>query len=250
MKQFIITLCLLVTSTSFSATKNAIVKNKNPRNPTSETENTSIRKKLFLKDGIFIVPDDVSTIYINASAGGGGGGSAGQGDNVTMGGGGGAGSAIYFQAFQVTPGDTLKISVGVAGLGGEFPKNITKDGKDGTAGGNTIIGNLITLNGGSPGGAGRLNDGRVGGNGGDAGNIGATHGTAGTLHPIFSGGYGGSNFFGHGGAGGSANPIKNSRNAPQPGAGFGSGGGGGVACSNVDAWPGAKGAGGFVMIEW
>lgn len=97
----------------------------------------------FKASGTFVVPDGVHKILVTACGGGGGGGgraSASSGKYGSGAGGGGA-SLIYKKEFNVTPGTSIPITIGLGGTGGE----ITKKGNNG---GSTIIGNLVTLYGG------------------------------------------------------------------------------------------------------
>lgn len=96
------------------------------------------QSKLFTASGTWVVPADVGCIWVDASAGGGGG----AGGNATPGGGGGGGnggSACSNLPMPVTPGETLTITLGAAGLGGAI-------GAVGGNGGYTeVVGSLQTL---------------------------------------------------------------------------------------------------------
>lgn len=124
----------------------------------------------------FKIPAGVYEIKVDACAGGGGGAgvAVSQGNRQDKGGGGGGGAAVIGKKLSVIPGQTVQITVGNGGQGG-------------TAGGNgrsreaTVIGNLLTLAGGSGGIAnavaasatGGASGGNGGGKGGDSGKNGA-----------------------------------------------------------------------------
>ena len=91
---------------------------------------------IFRNNGQFTVPSGVNTIFVTAIAGGGSGGGA-WGNGGT---GGNAGQYIINQPFSITPGEIINITIGQGGPSGWS-----------NAGNNTIIGNLITLSGGSGG---------------------------------------------------------------------------------------------------
>lgn len=86
--------------------------------------------KEFTEDGIFIVPDGVYKILITACAGGGNGDYDSSSNGFRAGGQGG--EYIYRKAFNATPKQSISFTIG----------------KGGSPGGNTVIGNLITLLGG------------------------------------------------------------------------------------------------------
>lgn len=101
--------------------------------------------------GSFTVPAGVTELCISAVAGGGGGGSGGGGDSSFFGGGGGSGGAgesVVKRKFAVAPGTVINITIGSGGVGSIAS---TATGSAPTAGGNTVIGSLITLHGGQPG---------------------------------------------------------------------------------------------------
>lgn len=227
----------------------------------ASNEYEGIRKRVFIQNGTFTVPDNVTTIYISAVGGGGGGGALPDvsGSAPTAGGGGGSGAAIFFKPFTVEPGAGISIVVGEAGKGGMSVYKLNDPKSDGTAGTATIIGNLITLNGGQGGKSGgpvnglfKINTGAGGASGGTGGTSGTSGGTTEGLLNIAQGGFGGSNYFGQGAFSASCNLHGSiNKNFPQPAAGFGSGGAGGYhTCDNDRILSGSDGAKGFVMIEW
>ncbi len=207
----------------------------------------------FTSSGSFTVPIGVTTIYIDAcAAGGGGGGSAGNSgtaNNAGGGSGGGAGQSILKQAFSVTPGQVIPITIGSAGIGSNGGALGSNNGLDGTNGGNTIIGMLATLLGG-------------GGGGGGGGGFISSGGALSTGYPAGGEGYDGL-AFGGGGNGGSSpfgggggvirgiSAIGGS--AGLNGAGYGSGGSGAGITYSATPSSGAKGGNGtpgYVLIEW
>lgn len=149
------------------------------------------------------IPDWVTEIYVTASAGGGGGGGGGGGDTTYYGaggGGGGAGESIIKRKFTVPAGASLSITIGAAGVGAN---SSVGTGNDGNAGGNTVIGNLITLTGGG-GGKGGINTPTSGGTiGGGKGGTGYPNGASGSdgilTAGTAAGGVGSSTPFGGGG---------------------------------------------------
>ena len=218
------------------------------------------QKEIFTAGGTFKVPNDVNMIWVSACAGGGGG---------ALLSGGGGGESIFRRAFNVTPGQSISIKIGAGGQGNRnsFVKQrvTTTIDHSGADGGNTIIGNLITLRGGR-GGTWTSNSETYPG---EAGGKGASCGSIGYLvwgfnddesEKFFGGGTGGGTMYGIGGNGGSVQPATDSTwgKHNQPGAdgvGFGSGGGGGgwVGQTTTDyqtVTAGGSGAPGIVIIEW
>ncbi len=168
-------------------------------------------------------PDGVTTIYVDACAAGGGGGYSASG-NIGAGGGGG-GQAVVRRVITVVPGTVYAITIGAPGTGG------VSSSVNGTQGGNTTFGSLLTLVGGYAG----LSDGTAGAAGGDGG-LAAVAGVRSSS--ISFGGPGGGSVFGPGGAGGNGAMYGSI-----PGM-FGGGGGGGAGGN------GARGAYGFMRIWW
>lgn len=204
----------------------------------------------------FTVPEKVTKISVTASAGGGAGGSN-KSSPYNSGGGGGGGGLILGQTFTVTPLSNISITVGRGGIAGS---TIDSNGGDGL---NTIIGTLITLNGGKGGlfsGVGGLagsttagNGGNgVGGNAGGGGGGGASYGAGGNGAGIgdagttvgTSGTNGQNSIFNSGGIGGHPSTTTPSNKGY-----LGSGGGGGARTSGSPNL-GANGGDGFVIIEF
>lgn len=96
----------------------------------------------FIDSGTFIVPEGVYKIWVTACGGGASGSS--YGGNSTYGypggAGGNGGEAIVKKPFNVSPGEIINITIGAGGA--------SVSSGIGKAGGNTIIGNLVTLLGG------------------------------------------------------------------------------------------------------
>ncbi len=226
------------------------------------------RKAVFTANGTYTVPPSVTQIWVSGCAGGGGGGggggTVGSSGNVGGGGGGGggAGQSTIKQPISVTPGDSLSITIGAAGVGGAGGANTGAAGANGTAGGNTVLTDstsattLLTLAGGGAGngGAGQTSttagppDGGAGGGGGPgypAGSWGSDGNYTG------NGGDGASNPFGGGGGSGrAANGAGINGNASGDYGSGGSGGGGVYGPAANAGGNGAAGAPGFFVIEW
>lgn len=94
----------------------------------------NIKTKLFTSSGTFVIPSDVSVVWLDCCSGGAGGG----GGDPTPGGGGGGGSAsltVFQVPVAVTPGETLTITIGAAGTGGAVGANGGLGGLTTVAGG-------------------------------------------------------------------------------------------------------------------
>jgi hypothetical protein len=91
---------------------------------------TSFQIAVFSTSGTFIVPTGISSIIIELWGGGGGGG----GEFIFLPGvafGGGGGSGAYVRGtISVTPGQSIPVTVGTGGLGGN---TVVADGTSGTA---------------------------------------------------------------------------------------------------------------------
>jgi len=134
-------------------------------------------------------------VLVVGSGGGGGGRHAG---------GGGGGGVVYKNAYKVSPGVNIAVTVGLAGAAAAY------GGRGGT-GGNSIFGNITALGGG--GGGGYSNGGAtiVGGSGGSGG-----------------GGAGAAGLPGGNGSRGSGTPGQGFDGGDPPGSGYSGGGGGGA----------------------
>lgn len=222
--------------------------------------------KRFTNSGSFTVPEGVTTIYVSGCAGGGGGsGGSGnyiQGAAAPAGGGGGAGKAEIGLPLNVVPGQVLSIRIGTGGRGGERGVPGGTGPGDGTAGGDTVIGSLLTLKGGEGGLRGHSPSG--GAYAGGEGGAGFPNGGSGTDggSTIDTPGHSGVSGAGASGPYGGGGPSQRS-GIPTPdvtdgvfdgisAAGFGAGGGGGGS-SYINIGPGGKGgdgAPGFLLIRW
>jgi hypothetical protein len=210
----------------------------------------------------WIVPDGLSSVQVLLAGGGGGGGGGNSyedpeyGSTVNAGGGGGGGEVKQL-TYNVTPGQTIYITVGAGGTAGPAGSN----GSGGTI--TTINGGitgLVTANGGlagtSAGVGGNSGSGGLGsasGGGGGASNatsvVGGLGVDANVVERIYSVGGGGGGGrtnaaggtgFNGGGTGGSSNTILATPGTP----GSGGGGGGG----GTQSYPGAQGGSGRVVI--
>ena len=116
--------------------------------------------------GTYTPTSGMSYCTVEAVGGGGGAGNCYQtSTNNSASGGGGAGGYTYGTFSAAAIGSSQSISVGVGGAGGAGTAAIN----NGTAGGNTTFGALLTANGGSPSNGTALNgSGTVGGAGGSA----------------------------------------------------------------------------------
>lgn len=207
----------------------------------------------------FTVPAGVTTIYVSGCAAGAGGGGGGGATNAlgtgAGGGGGGAGQAIIRQPFTVTPGTNIAITIPTGGTGGSVGTP-TLPGGTGSAGGDTIIGSLVTLSGAAattggvnftstvPAGGGS-GTGFPNGSSGNDGIVGANGG-------VGNGGAGASGPFGGGGGGGRAGStgISGAIAAGYGGGGGGGGGGYGSTSGGANGGAGGNGGPGLVIIEW
>lgn len=191
-------------------------------------------------------PDGVKMVTVRLFGGGGGGG----GGYTLSGGAGGGGGEMAAQTLQVVPLTVYPITIGAGGKGGT-------ERNDGSAGGVTSFGTLLSANGGS-GGVGRRSgsgssqynsaDGGSGGSGGGAGGGNGGDGSGGSGSYGGNGGSNGNNgsngiaVDGGEGKGGSKSTHHNAYGA---GGGGGYGGNGGDADSVASySWAGAGGGGG------
>lgn len=161
----------------------------------------------------------------------GGGGGGGAGTNSSAGGGGGGGYMAY-NAFDVTKNQSISITIGAGG-------------EEGSSGGVTSFGNLLSANGGGAGGA------------QDAAYNGGSGGTGGGGGYGGSGGRGGSDGGGGGGGGGYGGGISNASMYTGSGSanylrcgfkGTGYGAGGGGSYWSIDNF--AAGTSGVCIIQY
>lgn len=238
------------------------------------------KSQTITSSGSFIVPAGVNSITVFAIGGGGGGG-GGADIHGGSGGGGGAGSIPSLTVINVTPGETLTITIGGGGSGAA--PNSGGAGPTGNAGGSTkitrISTDLFVVSGGAGGQSGFNTTGgnggagfftingssTSGGNGGAGGS--STNGNAGQSSVLYArnggtgglanqGGGSGSGGGGGGGAGwgGDGGPgAGGSSGSPgSNGGGYGAGAGGGGGASNTGSSPssGGTGSSGVVIISW
>ncbi|ASZ47084.1 phage tail protein [Escherichia coli] len=208
----------------------------------------------FTSSGRFIVPAGVTELWISAVAGGGGGGSGGGGDSSFFGGGGGSGGAgesIVKRKFTVVPGSVIDISIGAGGIGSIAS---IATGSAPTAGGDTVIGDLIRLHGGQPGvNAGNGQNTAPGGGYGQGFPTGSYGGDGNLSVGSGNGAPGASSPFGGGGGAGRAGTDQGTDGTAGSGYGSGGGSGGGkygTATLTARGGNGGNGAPGIVMIEW
>ncbi len=245
----------------------------------------------FTEDGTFTVPAGVTLISITACGGGGGGGGSLALTNTSVSlqvgsGGGGGGDVIIKKEYTVTPGQVLDITIGKGGAYGT-PAAGGSERKNGGNGGATVIGNLVTLQGGYGGqGIAHTNSSYGGIGGGSGGNgewgrtsssyssdlsqngangmggVGGRNGCLVMLHLVSSiynssGGGGGGGSLGKGGDGSAG--LKNTVYVTSQDGTLGGGGGGGCCVWNIAAEDleaealkarGGNGGDGYVKIQW
>lgn len=209
----------------------------------------------------FTVPAGVTKIKVTA-CGAGAGGCGGyyySSKYSAHGGNGGGGGAAAIKRFDVIPGDKISITVGKGGTGADGGKGPTTQYPQPTKGGNTIIGNLMTLAGGNAPVHTGSTLGTVGTAGGTGGGDGGTPwgsveipATAGKNGLVGKGGTtdaptaqsaggGGGGSLGNGG-----NAVYNS----DGGNGTRGGGGAGGSGNSSKQTKGGNGGDGYVKIEW
>jgi hypothetical protein len=194
-----------------------------------------LRCQVFTASGTFVVPPKVYTVYVTMCGGGGGGGRG-----VGYYGGGGAQCWIK-QPVNVTPGDSIPVTVGAGGTG-----KTSSDG-NGTAGGASSFGSLLSASGGASA------SGAPGGPGGVYGEVNdyAQHQWStdpNKYHTVSRAGAGGGCALGAGGTGAMYIALNSTSSAyacaGRPGGNYGGGGGGAIAANA------ANGAPGIVIVEW
>lgn len=213
-------------------------------------------QQTFTSSGSFTVPDGVTTLYLSGCAGGGGGGGGGgnptTGSSGGGGGGGGAGNIAINQSVTVVPGQTYTVTIGARGNGGANSGLSSSDGKNGTAGGTTSFGSLLTLSGGGAG-LGGVSGGNPSPGGGFGGAPGGSDGGDGnftTAVATGNGGVGASGPFGvNGGRGRSGTPGRSGYAATGYGTGGGGGGGSYGSGGGIGA-AGGNGSPGILIVRW
>lgn len=181
--------------------------------------------KLLTSSTVFEVPADVTSMKVTVVGGGGGGAKSNHG--TSKGGGGGGGGVAIQEVTGLTPGSSIQVTVGGAGLGK------TTAGTPGTSGGTSSFGSYVSATGGA---GGTVYSAGVGGTGSGAGlNF---PGSSGADNANGSGGGTCGRSFGGSPGYGSGNPSQNAT-------GYGHGGGGAVYSQT----PG-NGSPGLVILEW
>lgn len=189
----------------------------------------------YTASGSFVVPVGVSRLRLRVfGAGGGGGGAANGGQS-----GGGAGGGYAEGIFNVAPGSSLPVTVGLGGAGGPGAPSA------GAPGGASSVAALISATGGLAGNAGNGSGAAQSGSGGlgAGGTVNLTGQTGSGGAPSTLGGAGGASAMGAGGQSGSQNGAGS--NGLLPG-----GGGGGTATSAAGGFSGGSGGGGLVIVEY
>lgn len=159
--------------------------------------------------GNFTTGATTTKIYASAAAGGGGGAGRRTGGSYGVGGGGGGGACVIEREYTVTPNTVYAYAVGAGGNAGA---NHATTPTNGSTGGSTTLGALLTLAGGV---GGNSVTGTGGGGGGAAGGPGGQNGFSGesfiaTYETAPKGGRGGITAFGGFGCGGDAADYDNS----------------------------------------
>ncbi|WP_347558588.1 hypothetical protein [Robbsia sp. KACC 23696] len=220
--------------------------------PAHALQRQQVGRMTFTASGSVVVPPGITQIVVDACAagGGGGGGASGTSGVGSGGGGGGAGQSAVHRLLNVTPGETITVTVPAA----------TNGGTANTAGGNggnlTIVGSvsgtLLTLTGGTGGGGGVNLVGYAGGAAGGAGYPKGTDGSdSGSSYAGGDGGTGASGPFGGGGGGGRGGQSSGLVGSVAGGYGTGGGAGGGYYISGAGTGAiGFGGSQGFAYIQW
>lgn len=213
------------------------------------------RKTVFTSNGTFTVPEGITSVWASGCAGGGGGGSSYT--SQSGGGGGGYGQWVLNQPLSVTPGDTLTVTIGDGGAGGQTTSEDVAGvtvyyTAPGASGGSTTVVNgagttLLSLAGG---GGGSDPDNSSSTTGPTAGGTGYPYGASGGYLGASVGGSGASGPFGGGGGGtlqNEATTVQEQLNA----SGYGAGGAGGSDLTPSGGLNlGGSGAPGYLVLEW
>lgn len=196
----------------------------------------------------FVTPPGVYRLFCRLCGGGGGAGGVGRLSDGRARPGGGGGAGGYAEGWiNVTPGQSIPVTVGGAGVGGSASSGASpSDGTGGSAGGTSSVGAWMSTTGGvgggsSPGagGAGGVGSGGAfnsrGGYGGDG---------SGDMNYEFYGGNGGASAFGGGGRAASfLDPAIVDGQAPGSG-------GGAIYRAWAAAGRGGHGRAGVVILQW
>jgi hypothetical protein len=193
--------------------------------------------RIYLTTGTFLVPANVSEVWLTGCAAGGNGG-AGTSGVVTGGGGGGGGEFVLNKKIIVTAGAAITVSIGGTGSTTSFGTTVLNHGVNGVNG----------ASGGAGGAGGALSLGsEAGGAGGAGGSVGVPG--AGGVSTSLCGGGGGTAAYQGGGGGASSGMFANYKRATAgtsggAGGSLGGGGGGGGAGSGGEGGYGGGGGGG------
>lgn len=181
---------------------------------TTALERIRPTRYVFTSNGSITAPSWAKKALITGCGGGGGGGSAGANGTYYYGGYGGWAGACVEYPVTITPGATYAITIGKAGVGSASA--------NGTSGGTTSFGSLLSLGGGT---------------GGMLGTLSGTSGTAGTSGAGIAANA--SQAFG------TAGTTPQSLGAGTNGTGYGAPGGGSRGTAK-----GGNGTPGFLIIKW
>jgi hypothetical protein len=201
---------------------------------------------VFTAGGAFVVPKNVTRIYCLGIGGGGGGGGGGRAGSSTGAGGGGGGTMPVFGMMQVTPLETLTVTVGSGGAGGALSGSFGAGGGGGGVSGLYRGSERLLYALGGDGGLGSQATGtgagstywtptgvKLAGGGGGANYAPGNN--------ITIGGAGADSSFGLGGPGGLYLVVSGID---------GGGGGGGTSSSGMGGANGAAGRPGIILIAW
>jgi hypothetical protein len=207
--------------------------------------NPADRVAEFLANGSFTTDAYTASVLLTGTAGGGGGGggAASTGGNLFSGGGGGAGDYVFRRRVVVAPSTTYAVTIGAAGAPGIATTSTSVAATNGSSGGVTSFGAILSLAGGlgAAGGSviagvGTAGGGAAGGTGtgigGDPGRAGSGSTSPQVTNGAFHGGSGGRSMFGRLGAGG-----------PGGDAGYSSG-------TTPSPFNGVAGGAGYLFVEW
>jgi hypothetical protein len=141
----------------------------------------------YTSSGTWTKPANATFVMVEAwgAGGGGGGGRRGASGSTRGAGGGGGGGAYAYRLFKASDlASSISVAIGAGGAGGAGRTADSLGGFDGSAGGNTLFGSVLTAFGGF-GGTGGTNSASTGGGGG--GVLSTSTGTAGGA-PLIAGG--------------------------------------------------------------
>lgn len=174
----------------------------------------------------WVAPDNILNNRVRVLLFGGGGGAGGKNtrfdDNY---GGGGGGGHMADKWVTVVPGRSYAVTIGAGGNSGADSSSTSASG-NGTSGGTTKFGSLVSASGGSGGKGATQDSGGDGGNGGTGGSGGMANGSSSSSTSIKAGNGGNGSYGGGGGGGGIKSNYGIGGNGGNGGT-YGGGGGGG-----------------------